>query len=102
MELVFSNRGLDGRQLSDLMAEGSGVAAREWAPTASTVGGLADVQFVDLSDGPEPPCGSQVAWLSVTRAGTQLPHFRPRDWEDHLREAYANWPRSGGAGLAAF
>ena len=51
MELILRNYRLKRRELSDLMAQGKGIAAGEWTPTAYAVGRLADVQFVDLRDG---------------------------------------------------
>src|SRR5262249_26009208 len=51
LELVFGNGRLERGQLSDLVAQGRGIAARDWTPTVYAVGGLTDVQLVDLRDG---------------------------------------------------
>jgi hypothetical protein len=61
VELILGDCGLERRQLSDLMAQGRRVAAPELAPTAGAVGRLADMQFIDLYDGPEPPSGPRVS-----------------------------------------
>src|SRR5262245_56513876 len=74
MELILLDQRLKRRKLGHLMAQRRGIAAGEGTPTVPAVGGLADVELIDLGDGPELPGGPLMPWLSATPAGAQLPY----------------------------